>query len=103
VNWEEAVRPGRYGTTRRPKVYGSGMRATGRFIAVTAALSVVLVALLLVGGFFIGRGYTDELRYRFTETGPAAAVVDLHDVGQLAAAFNHDAGTPRLVVLFSPT
>ncbi len=35
---------------------------------------------------------------------PAAAILtDLHDVEDLRAAFNQDAGTPRLVLLFSPT
>jgi hypothetical protein len=81
------------------------MRVRKRFIALTAALSVVLVALLLVAAFlFLAPGaYPDEFRHRLTETGPAAQVVDLHDIQQLSAAFNQDDGTPRLVVLFSPT
>jgi hypothetical protein len=81
------------------------MRVRRPFIALTAALSVVLVALVLVAAFlFLAPGaYPDEFRHRLAETGPAAQVVDLHDVNQLAAAFNQDDGTPRLVVLFSPT
>ena len=70
-----------------------------------AALSVVLMGLLLVAAFlFLAPGaYPDEVRHRLAETGPSAQVVDLHDVQQLAAAFNQDDGTPRLVLLFSPT
>jgi hypothetical protein len=81
------------------------MRVRKRFIALSAALSVVLVALLLVAAFlFLAPGaYPDEFRHRLAETGPSAQVVDLQDVQQLAAAFNQHDGTPRLLVLFSPT
>jgi len=81
------------------------MRVRRRFVALTAALSVVLLALLLVAAFLFlaPGGYPDEFRQRLAETGPSAQVVDLHDVQQLATAFNQDDGTPRLVVLFSPT
>jgi hypothetical protein len=76
------------------------MRARRR--ALTAGL-VVLVALVLVGVYFGGRSYAGEIVGRLGEQGPSARVVDLGSVDQLRAAFNADAGTPRLLVLFSPT
>ena len=81
------------------------MRVRRRLVALTAALSVALIALVLVAAFLLlaPGAYPDEFRHRLAETGPSAQVVDLHDVQQLAAAFNQDDGTPRLVVLFSPT
>ena len=37
-------------------------------------------------------------------TRPAGlAVTDLHDVAELRARFNHDQGTPRLVLALAPT
>jgi hypothetical protein len=69
----------------------------------TAALSVGLVVLVLIGAFVVVRGYPAELRSRLSETGPSARVVDLHSIDQLRSAFNEDAGVARLVVLFSPT
>jgi hypothetical protein len=33
----------------------------------------------------------------------APGVTTIHDISQFAAAFNQDAGAPRLVVIFSPT
>jgi hypothetical protein len=74
-----------------------------RFVPLTAALSVVLVGLVLAGAFVVVRGYPGEIGLRLSETGPSAAVQDLHGIDQLATAFNDSAGTPRLVVLFSPT
>jgi uncharacterized membrane protein YdfJ with MMPL/SSD domain len=79
------------------------MRVRRRFIVLTAALSVALVALLAAAAFVFAPAYSGEVQHRLTESGPSARVVDLHDVHQLATAFNQDAGTPRLVVLFSPT
>ena len=81
------------------------MRVRRPTVALTAGLGVVLVAVLLVAAFlFFPPGtYPDEFRHRLAETGTSARVVDLHDIQQLAAAFNQDEGTPRLVVLFSPT
>jgi hypothetical protein len=74
-----------------------------RFRALTAALSAALIVLALLVAYIVVRGYPPEIRARMGEQGPPAQVVDLHDVGQLQAAFNHDVGTPRLLVLFSPT
>lgn len=65
-----------------------------------AGLAVALIAVVLVVGV---SGYWGEVQARLGEHGASAGVVDLHDVDQLKAAFNADAGTPRLVVLFSPT
>jgi hypothetical protein len=68
-----------------------------------AGLSVVLLAVVLLGAYIVVRGYPTEFRARLGEQGPSARVVDLHGIGQLKAAFNQDAGTPRLLLLFSPT
>jgi hypothetical protein len=71
--------------------------------ALTAALSIALVVLALTAAYAVRRGYPAEFRDRLGERGTPAQVVDLQDIGELQAAFNQDAGTPRLVVLFSPT
>lgn len=34
---------------------------------------------------------------------PGTELTDLHSVGQFQAMFNADVGTPRLVLIFSPT
>ena len=79
------------------------MVARRRFIALTAALSVVLVVLVLGAAAFLFKS-PGEVQQRLSDAGrPAASVTDLHDVRQLADAFDRDAGSPRLVVLFSPT
>ena len=79
------------------------MVARGRFIALTAALSVALLVLVLGAAAFLFKS-PGEVQQRLTDTGrPAATVTDRHDVQQLADAFNRDVGSPRLVVLFSPT
>lgn len=69
----------------------------------TAALSVALVVLALMGAFVVARGYPTEIRSRLAEGGPSARVADLHSIDQLKGAFNEDAGVARLVLLFSPT
>ena len=68
-----------------------------------AAVSVFLIVVLLAGVYVVRRGYLPELRDRLGERGPSAQVVDLQGIDQLKAAFNRDAGTPRLLLLFSPT
>jgi hypothetical protein len=74
-----------------------------RHRALTAISGIALVLLALAATYVVVRGYPTEIRARLAEHGTPARVVDLHDVGQLQAAFNADAGTARLVVLFSPT
>jgi len=79
------------------------MRRVKIAIAALSALLIVLVAAvaLLVGGH---RGsYATEVADRLTHLGPAASLTDLRGTDQLRDAFNRDAGTPRLVLLFSPT
>ncbi len=76
---------------------------TSRSRVLTAALSAALLVLVLAGAYAVGRGYPAEFRDRLGERGPSAQVVDLRSVDQLAAAFNRDEGTARLLVLFSPT
>jgi hypothetical protein len=74
-----------------------------RFRALTATLSAVVLVLVLLVAFIVFSGYPAEISSRQGEHGAPVPVVDLHEVGQLQAAFNHDVGTPRLLVLFSPT
>lgn len=64
---------------------------------------VVLCAIVLVVALDIGRIYGLEIADRFAEHGRAATLTDLHDVSQFQTAFNDAAGTPRLVLLLSPT
>jgi hypothetical protein len=64
----------------------------------TAAVVVVLLggAVALVQSF-LGPG----LGYRCDE--PARALADMNSMDDLRARFNEDAGSPRLVLLLSPT
>ncbi len=63
----------------------------------------LLIAVVLAGAYVVIRGYPGEFRNRLGEQGPPAPVVDLHSIDQLRTAFDQDAGTARLLVLFSPT
>lgn len=49
------------------------------------------------------RGYLSQVRSRMARHGQQAQVVELRSVDQLRRAFNDAAGSPRLVLLFSPT
>lgn len=64
----------------------------------TAALVVLIVALTVGQG-----GYLGELINRVGETGSPVPVHDLNSIGTLREAFNADVGTPRLIMLVSPT
>jgi hypothetical protein len=66
-------------------------------VALLAAVLVLLAALA------VHEGYAGEVAGRLAESGPEARLSDLHDLGQLQAAFNASAGTPRLILLLSPT
>lgn len=77
------------------------MRTGSRRLAIGLAAVLALALVVVVYGLTVG--YAGEFRARLAEQGPAAPVVDLHSVDQLRTAFNDDAGTPRLLVLFSPT
>ena len=65
-----------------------------------AVLSVVLVFLAALA---VHEGYAGELAARLGESGPEAQLSDLHDLRQLQDEFNASAGTPRLILLLSPT
>ena len=70
---------------------------------VVASLVVLLGGLIAVSP---ARQYVPEMTTRAAETTsstPPAAVTDLADVSQFKADFNAAAGTPRLVILLSPT
>ncbi len=62
-------------------------------------LSLVIVA----AAASVGRGLPGELIDRFSERGAPATLTDLKAVSQLQSAFNQADGTPRLIMLFSPT
>lgn len=68
-----------------------------------ASAAVVLVVLVAVFALLVRRGYVGEFADRFSEPGPAATLTDVNDVAQFGAAFDRASGTPRLVLLFSPT
>lgn len=67
------------------------------------------VLIVILGGAIAvspARQYLPELGSRVTESVaslPAASVTDVTNISQLRAAFNADEGSPRLVVLLSPT
>jgi hypothetical protein len=58
----------------------------------------VLLA-VLAAATLIGCGSENEQ----TAPPPDGKLITLDNVGQLRAAFNRDQGTPRLVLVFSPT
>ena len=79
------------------------MRRVKIAIATLSALLIVLVAAVaLIAGGHHG-SYANEVTDRLTHLGPAAPLTDLRGTDQLRDAFNRDAGSPRLVLLFSPT
>jgi hypothetical protein len=71
---------------------------------ITAGL---LALLLTIGGLQAANphSYVSEVIARIAEagSGPQAKLTDLSSVDQLQAAFNADAGKPRLLLLLSPT
>lgn len=70
-----------------------------RLILWSVAIVVLVVALLSVGR----GGYLGELISRVSESGPPVPVRDLDNISTLRQAFNRDAGSPRLILLVSPT
>jgi hypothetical protein len=70
-----------------------------RAILFGAAILVVAVVILTLGR----HGYLGELVSRVGETGSPVPVRDLNNIGTLQEAFNRDAGSPRLILLVSPT
>jgi hypothetical protein len=63
------------------------------------ALAVGLLVVLLLARI----GYLGEIRWRLANHTERAEVIDLHGLDEWEAAFNEDIGTPRLVLLLSPT
>ncbi len=63
---------------------------------VTGVVGLAVVALL--GLVFLGVRLTHPGNAR-----PSAGLTDLTDIEQLQARFNADSGSPRLVLLLSPT
>ena len=60
--------------------------------------ALLVVALVAVAAFAVGPTAERKLLGK-----APPSVTTIGDVGQLAAAYNQDAGAPRLVVSFSPT
>jgi hypothetical protein len=59
---------------------------------------------VLIGALTLGRGgYLGELVNRVGETGSLVPVHDLDSIRTLRGTFNGDVGTPRLILLVSPT
>ena len=75
-------------------------------------LLIVLVVTVAVAGL-VGTQLSGSLgglpavfewqRSQYQSTGPAADLEDLQDIEQLGALFNENEGTPRLILLLSPT
>ena len=74
-----------------------------RHRALKRAAFLLLSLAIVAGAYSVARGLPGELIDRFSERGSASTLTDLHDVGQLQTAFNQAEGTPRLILLFSPT
>lgn len=77
------------------------MRWTRKAVALVALVAVALAVV-----YVVARGYPSEIFARAGEAGssrPALPVHRLDGVTDLQAAFNAQQGTPRLVVLLSPT
>ena len=68
----------------------------------TAGL-LLITLVILAAAASVGRGLPGELIDRFSERGAPATLTDLTTVNQLQSAFNEADGTPRLILLFSPT
>ncbi len=76
-------------------------------------LIVVGVLIVVIGGFIaftpirhVSLDYGTQLAERAAEAGSSTAgapVPNLTDIGQLQAAFNAGEGSPRLIMLISPT
>jgi len=64
-----------------------------------SVLPVVLAIALLAVVVF---AFAPTVEHKVLGKAPTG-VTTLHYMGQLAAAFNQDAGSPRLIVIFSPT
>jgi hypothetical protein len=60
--------------------------------------ALLVVALVAVAAFAFGPTVEHKLLGKVPPS-----VTTIRDMGQLAAAFNRDAGASRLVVIFSPT
>ena len=76
-------------------------RQVRRLLKTAGLLLVSLV--ILAGAASVGRGLPRELVDRFSERGATTTLTDLGGVNQLQSAFNQADGTPRLILLFSPT
>jgi hypothetical protein len=66
-------------------------------------MSRLALVALVVGAVATASGCGAASRATKTSTGPRQTLTDLHDIGQLQAAFAKASGRPRLIVLVSPT
>jgi hypothetical protein len=70
------------------------------------SIGVIALTVALATAYVVVRGYPTLVVNRVAEARggrPALPVHDLSNVGQLQTAFNAGQGTPRLILLFSPT
>jgi hypothetical protein len=70
------------------------------------SIGVIALTVALATAYVVVRGYPTLVVNRVDEARsgrPALAVHDLNSVSQLQTAFNAGQGTPRLILLFSPT
>ena len=75
------------------------MRRRARMLILLWLLPTVLALALA------GCGHAGGVTVPWDRPAPPAGITltDLHDVGDLQAVFNKDAGKPRLIMLVSPT
>jgi hypothetical protein len=68
-------------------------------LSASRALNLLLVGALVV---MVVYAFGPTVEHKVLGKTPVG-VTTLQDVGQLSAAFNRDTGSPRLVLIFSPT
>lgn len=68
-------------------------------LSASRAGNILLVAVIVAVAAF---AFGPTVEHKILGKTPAC-VTTIHDVGQLAAAFSRDAGSPRLVLIFCPT